>query len=236
MKQRIVVGLIVLVSLFYSTTFVPAQNQRGGEPEASLSNVRRMGVESLTGLEVAPGDSLQAAVEAQEGVQIVNFPLGFAPDSSNNILYSRDGEVGFVASRWNNRLFSFDTTTGQMIGNVVVGRRPTGIAMSEQPGKRIILVKNLLSDDVSVVDATDPARMLIQTTFKPPPGIVFSDSLSRPVISSDGTVGFVAADNGRDRLYILRCSWSTMGRRVRLASRVRPLRICLTLYHICTTL
>jgi hypothetical protein len=75
----------------------------------------------------SPSDSEWEVFQAQEGVRSVTFPTGFAPTGANNVVYRGDGRVGFVASYSNSRLFSFDTTTGEMLGEVVVCCDPGGI-------------------------------------------------------------------------------------------------------------
>jgi hypothetical protein len=122
----------------------------------------------------SPSDSEWEVFQAQEGVRSVTFPIGFAPTWSNNVVYSGDGRVGFVASYYsNNRLFSFDTTTGEMLGEVVICCGPGGITLHERPEKRVVLVKNFDTDDVAIVDATDPRAMRIQAQFTPPAGTDF---------------------------------------------------------------
>ena len=150
----------------------------------------------------SPSDSEGEVFQAQEGVRSVTFPTGFAPDRSNNVVYSGDGRVGFVASYSNGRLFSFDTTTGEMLGEVVVCCGPGGITLHERPEKRVVLVKNFDTDDVAIVDATDPRAMRIQAQFTPPAGTNFNDAIGRPAISSDGRIGFIGSEVGTDKLYI----------------------------------
>jgi DNA-binding beta-propeller fold protein YncE len=132
----------------------------------------------------------------------VTFPTGFAPTGANNVVYSGDGRVGFVASEYNHRLISFDTTTGEMLGEVVVCCRPGGITAHERPEKRVVLVKNFDTDDVAIVDATDPRAMRIQARFTPPAGTDFYYAIGRPAISSDGRIGFIGSERGTDKLYI----------------------------------
>lgn len=155
-------------------------------------------------------DEVLDAAQADGRVQSVRFPLGFAPSWPNNVVYSGDGRVGFVASLYNRRLISFDTTTGEMLGNVVVGVDPGGITMSEQPGKRIILVKNFTSDDVSIVDATDPTDLRLQATFTPPAGTDFGFSIGRAALSADGRIGFIASERRTNKLYIFDTGTGTL--------------------------
>jgi len=150
----------------------------------------------------SPSDSEWEVFQAQEGVRSVTFPTGFAPTWSNNVVYSGDGRVGFVASLYNRRLISFDTTTGEMLGEVVVCCGPGGITLHERPEKRVVLVKNFDTDDVAIVDATDPKAMRIQARFTPPAGTDFYYAIGRPAISSDGRIGFIGSERGTDKLYI----------------------------------
>jgi DNA-binding beta-propeller fold protein YncE len=150
----------------------------------------------------SPSDSEGEVFQAQEGVRSVTFPTGFAPELPNNVVYSGDGRVGFVASYYNSRLFSFDTTTGEMLGEVVVCCGPGGITAHERPEKRVVLVKNFDTDDVAIVDATDPRAMRIQARFTPPAGTDFYYAIGRPAISSDGRIGFIGSERGTDKLYI----------------------------------
>ncbi len=150
----------------------------------------------------SPSDSEGEVFQAQEGVRSVTFPTGFAPTLSNNVVYSGDGRVGFVASRSNRRLISFDTTTGEMLGEVVVCCGPGGITLHERPEKRVVLVKNFDTDDVAIVDATDPRAMRIQARFTPPAGTDFYYAIGRPAISSDGRIGFIGSERETDKLYI----------------------------------
>jgi DNA-binding beta-propeller fold protein YncE len=150
----------------------------------------------------SPSDSEGEVFQAQEGVRSVAFPTGFAPTLSNNVVYSGDGRVGFVASYSNSRLFSFDTRTGEMLGEVVVCCGPGGITLHERPEKRVVLVKNFDTDDVAIVDATDPRAMRIQARFTPPAGTDFYYAIGRPAISSDGRIGFIGSERGTDKLYI----------------------------------
>ena len=170
----------------------PARADREGV-ERSFED--RLFVEPLT-------DSEWAVFQAQEGVRSVTFPVGFAPSRSNNVVYSADGRVGFVASYRNDRLISFATTTGEMLGEIVVCCGPGGITLHERPEKRVVLVKNFDTDDVAIVDATDPKAMRIQALFTPPAGTDFSYSIGRPAISADGRIGFIGSERGTDKLYI----------------------------------
>jgi DNA-binding beta-propeller fold protein YncE len=148
----------------------------------------------------SPSDSEGEVFQAQEGVRSVTFPTGFAPTGANNVVYSRDGRVGFVASYSNGRLFSFDTTTGEMLGEVVVCCGPRGITLHERPEKRVVLVKNFDTDDVAIVDATDPRAMRIQARFTSQANLF---SIGRPAISSDGRIGFViGSEPPTAKLYI----------------------------------
>jgi DNA-binding beta-propeller fold protein YncE len=149
----------------------------------------------------SPSDSEGEVFQAQEGVRSVTFPTGFAPTRANNVVYSGDGRVGFVASRYNHRLISFDTRTGEMLGEVVVCCGPGGITLRERPEKRVVLVKNFDTDDVAIVDATNPKAMRIQARFTPPAGTYFNYEIGRPAISSDGRIGFIGSEVG-DKLYI----------------------------------
>jgi DNA-binding beta-propeller fold protein YncE len=136
------------------------------------------------------------------GSALGDLPYRLCANWSNNVVYSGDGRVGFVASYSNNRLFSFDTTTGEMLGEVVVCCGPGGITLHERPEKRVVLVKNFDTDDVAIVDATDPRAMRIQARFTPPAGTDFYYAIGRPAISSDGRIGFIGSERGTDKLYI----------------------------------
>ncbi|HXF05618.1 MAG TPA: pre-peptidase C-terminal domain-containing protein [Blastocatellia bacterium] len=190
-----IIGLLILVGLFPQPSSV-----------GQKADVLRVGPEAWTKKEellvdLPEGEDLRLA-QADEEVRLVRFPLGFAPSRSNNAVYSADGRVGFVASLFNDRLLSFDTTTGEMLGSVLVGVDPGGITLNEQPVKRIIAVKNFTSDDVTIVDATDPTNLRVQATFTPPPGTDFWFSIGRTTLSRDGKIGFIASERRTNKLYL----------------------------------
>ncbi|MCX7753573.1 MAG: pre-peptidase C-terminal domain-containing protein [Blastocatellia bacterium] len=107
-----------------------------------------------------------------------------------------------MASNSNHRLMSFDTLTGETLGSVIVGVAPSGITLSERSEKRIIAVKNFTTDDVTIVDATDPTNLRVQATFTPPTGTDFGFGVGRVALSADGRIGFIASERRTNKLYI----------------------------------
>lgn len=189
-----IIGLLILAGLVAQPSSVRDE-----------ADVLRVGPEVWTKEELLvdpPKDEDLMLAQADEEVRLVRFPLGLAPSWSNNAVYSGDGRVGFVASLGNYRLLSFDTTTGEMLGSVTVGVNPGGITLSEQPEKRIIAVKNFTSDDVTIVDATDPTNLRVQATFTPPTGTDFWFGVGRVSLSGDGKIGFIASERRTNKLYL----------------------------------
>lgn len=82
---------------------------------------------------------------------IASIPLGEGRAKPVGVEVSPDGSRVYVANGHGHSVSVIDTASNQLLGEVVVGRRPWGIAVS--PDGNRIYTANGASNDVSVIDA-----------------------------------------------------------------------------------
>ncbi len=83
------------------------------------------------------------------------------------IQVSNDDSTLFVSAAGSDKIFTVDTASGNILGKVDVGAVPRGIAL-ESVGNRKpsrAWVFNALDNSVSLVNASDPAKLKVETTI-----------------------------------------------------------------------
>ena len=60
------------------------------------------------------------------------IPGGGSPDMGN---VSADGKVLWLSGRFDNVVYAIDTSTGQLLKTIKVGREPHGLTVWPQPGR-----------------------------------------------------------------------------------------------------
>ena len=61
-----------------------------------------------------------------------HIPGGGSPDMGG---VSSDGTTLWLAGRYNSEVYAINTSTGQMVGRVKVGKGPHGLCLWPQPGR-----------------------------------------------------------------------------------------------------
>ncbi len=89
------------------------------------------------------------------------------------------GNYAYVAERFSNSLLKFDLDQEKIVGRALVGEDPFGVAVaaiSEGP-TTLVFVANMLSDDISVIDASNMGKIkqIPLDTWARPTKIVISE-------------------------------------------------------------
>lgn len=127
--------------------------------------------------------------------------------AQNNLSLNREGTVGYIASFNGDRIYSFDTITGQQIDSAEVGSGPAQIAISESSSRvRLAVVnagrqKGLAADSVSILEAGTQKNQ--PGSFMSQPYLFFPQSQTdfvpdSPIFLTDkGKLGLVGSIKGQ---------------------------------------
>ena len=124
--------------------------------------------------------------------EIDRFPLDAEPGEAGlprfkplNLAWSPDGDRLYVALHLADRVRVFDPD-GTIVGDVVTGRRPAQIALSQDGGT--LVVANRGDGTLSLIDtATLQERSRVELGAAHPHGIVLDGSGSRAFVTCEGT-------------------------------------------------
>ncbi|WP_233151604.1 YncE family protein [Pelomonas sp. KK5] len=141
------------------------------------------------------GQLLVYALDAR-GAPPVRIPVGRAPAG----VAAADGALAYVAERDDDSVAAVDAAAGRVLGRVRVGAHPFALLL-DAPRQRLYAL-NVMSDDVSVVDLRDPARMAVIATIpvgKAPYGAALADSGRLLYVTNqhDDSVSVIDADTLR---------------------------------------
>lgn len=82
------------------------------------------------------------------------------------IQVSDDDSTLFVTASGSDKLFTVDSKTGEILSQTQVGAVPEGVALESSDGRaRSAWVLNAASNTLSVVDVSDPSRIVTETTI-----------------------------------------------------------------------
>jgi hypothetical protein len=108
----------------------------------------------------ATGDIMHAA-QAELAPNISEPDAGGPISPYNNVALSQSGAMGFISSLANKRVFSFDTTTGEIVNEIAV---PDALTYIYRPGNLEVLVYASNTNKLVVLDITaSPVITDVQT-------------------------------------------------------------------------
>lgn len=118
-----------------------------GSIDSEPAGVEFFDLEPLPPQHPAPGKALATP-----------FAIEVTPDDSTLI----------ATAAGSDRLFTVDTSSGQVVGRVAVGSVPRGIALESAAGDDSLYawVLNAVANSVSIVDVTDPAQPTVAATIE----------------------------------------------------------------------
>jgi hypothetical protein len=138
-------------------------------------------------------------------IALIELPLTAHITPQTRALLTSDGRLGIIASSFDQpELFSFSVETGQVISRLVLGGRPSEIALDEsQSGStRLIAITSAAVGALFIIELDEQGGLSHTASFSPNkflPGASFEES-NNPVFSADGQTIYVAAANG-ERLF-----------------------------------
>ncbi|MEW6129530.1 MAG: AMIN domain-containing protein [Acidobacteriota bacterium] len=106
-----------------------------------------------------------------------------------------DGRFGLIASSFNqSMLYSFSTTTGQIIGQLTLAGQPSEIALRNVGANHFIAVASAAANTLSIIKL-DANGLLTQISTFAPKNAHFAES-NNPALSIDGRIAYIAASQG----------------------------------------
>ncbi|MEW6735687.1 MAG: hypothetical protein AB1489_30630 [Acidobacteriota bacterium] len=139
---------------------------------------------------LAPSSSSQAQVAGQlntQAVRTIDFPRGFLPNSSDNIVMDNDAHFAMITSTETNTVFTFDTKTGKKLGEVgVIG--PSNLVLQRNRAATVSLFPKDDFVTLSLIDVSDPnnPRLIINTKGTAEQRLFLSSETTPLAFSKDG--------------------------------------------------
>jgi YVTN family beta-propeller protein len=147
-------------------------------------------------------------------VEKISFPVDFAPDRNNTLVFTSDNRVGFAASSRTDTLFAFDASTGSMLGSISTGDGPASIALCECGGRRVVAVVNAAFigspvPSVTFIDASEPSRLSLISTAGIEKKFGLNSATRTLAFNADGSTAFISAISQKGRAAIFSLEVST---------------------------
>jgi len=116
-------------------------------------------------------------------------------------MLTSDGRFCVIASSFDvPTLYSFDVETGQLASHLALIGRPSGIALYDDGGRRMLAVASAAGNNLSVIRIDEQGGLVSSANFSP--SIARFDEANNPAFSSDGRLVYIAASTG-DRLFAI---------------------------------
>ncbi|MEW6733092.1 MAG: hypothetical protein AB1489_17325, partial [Acidobacteriota bacterium] len=118
------------------------------------------------------------------------FPILFGFNlTDSELFFSKDGKTGFISDA-NSAVYAINTDTGEILSTIPTNSSFTTslVGFENDTGKRFLALIHDQEESLvlTVIDATDPANMMVLSTANIPEDIFLITNSSAPNFSSDG--------------------------------------------------
>lgn len=152
---------------------------------------------------------------AMRVVRTVKLPRKTGLYNINNVVFSADASVVYVATGDGNALYTVDVETGAVRSRTVTGDFPTVTRRFTLDGQPRLLVLGENASTVYIYDVSTPSTPVLAAQYHSPAGFLDVE----PSLTNDGRSVFVASTDG-DRVFAV--DTATGGLRYQAATGKRP--------------